>query len=208
MSRGSTIFRAAALGLAALFLSPLPAAAQVGAPLRPTEPAAAILVLNQDRLLSQTEFGQRIQREIEAASAALAAENRRIEAQLTEEELELTERRPTMPAEDFRVLADDFDLRVSGIRAAQDAKTRDLQSQADAARQRFFEEIVPVLLSLVEARGAAVLLDSRTVLLSAGSVDITDDAIAAIDEALGEGGDEPMISILGLSPTPAPEPEQ
>ncbi len=208
MSRRSTIFRAAALGLAALFVSPLPAAAQVGAPLRPGEPAAAILVLNQDRLLSQTEFGQRIQREIEAASAALAAENRRIEAQLTEEELELTERRPTMPAEDFRVLADDFDLRVSGIRAAQDAKTRDLQSQADAARQTFFEEIVPVLLSLVEARGAAVLLDSRTVLLSAGSVDITDDAIAAIDEALGEGGEEPMISILGLSPTPAPEPQQ
>lgn len=193
-----TSFYAAMLCLAAFAFAP----AAHGQPLvQPLVPAnAAILVLNQDRLLNQTAFGERIQTELEAASIALATENREIEAMLTEEELELTERRPTMVPDDFRALADEFDARVVAIRAAQDAKTRDLQTQTEAAQQRFFEETFPILLEIVEARGASVLLDSRTVLLSAGSVDITDAAIIAIDETLGEGGDAPLISLPGLSP--------
>lgn len=185
---------AAAFGLAALACAAPDAAAQA-----PT-PSADILVLNQDRLLNQTEYGIRIQAELEAASAALASENRQIEAQLTAEELSLTDLRETLPADEFSVLADEFDARVTEIRSAQDAKTRNLQSQAELARQRFFEASVPILLELVEARGAAVLLDSRTVLLSAGSVDITDIAIAAIDDALGDGGEDPLISVPGLTP--------
>lgn len=189
-----TLLHAAAFGLAAFAFGPVQAQ-----PLAPSD--AAILVLNQDRLLTQTEFGQRIQAELEEASLALAAQNRRIEAQLTEEELELTERRPTMTPEDFRVLADEFDTRVVAIRGAQDAKGRDLQTQTEAAQQRFFEETFPVLLEIVQARGAAVLLDSRTVLLSAGSVDITEAAIIAIDDALGQGGDTPLISLSGADPS-------
>lgn len=184
------VLHAAAFGLAALAFAAPDATAQ-GVPV-----SGDILVLNQDRLLSQTEYGQRIQRELEAASTALAGQNREIEMQLTAEELELTELREALETEDFRALADEFDERVSGIRAAQDAKTRDLQAQADAVRQRFFEEIVPILLELVEAEGAAVLLDSRTVLLSAGSVDITDRAISEIDMALGQGGVAPLFSAL------------
>lgn len=195
MPRLTPLLRAAALGLAALAVSAPVGMAQTLAP-----PAGSILVLNQDRLLTQTEFGQRIQQELDAASQALAAENRQIESQLTDEELDLTERRPLIAPEDFRVLADEFDARVVAIRAAQDAKGRDLQTQSEAAQQRFFEETFPVLLEIVEARGAAVLLDSRTVLLSAGSVDITDAAIVAIDEALGDGGEDPLIFLPGVTP--------
>ncbi|MEJ6388480.1 OmpH family outer membrane protein [Gymnodinialimonas ulvae] len=182
------VLHAAAFGLAALAFAAPEGAAQS------TPVSGDILVLNQDRLLSQTQYGQRIQRELEAASSALAAQNREIEAQLTAEELELTDLRATLEPADFREMADEFDERVSSIRAAQDAKTRDLQSQAEAARQRFFEEIVPILLDLVESEGAAVLLDSRTVLLSAGSVDITDRAISEIDTALGQGGVAPLFT--------------
>ena len=188
MAWGRPILHAAAFGLAVLAFSAPDARAQSG------PVASDILVLNQDRLLGQTQYGLRIQRELEAASAALAAQNREIEAQLMAEELQLTELRETLETAEFRELADEFDERVTGIRAAQDAKTRDLQAQAEAARQRFFEEIVPILLDLVEAEGAAVLLDSRSVLLSAGSVDITDRAIAAIDAALSQGGVVPLFT--------------
>jgi Skp family chaperone for outer membrane proteins len=109
-----------------------------------------------------------------------------------------------MDAAEFRVLADEFDTRVRAIRAAQDAKARDLQSQAEAAQQRFFEETIPVLLELVRVRGASVLLDSRTVLLSAGSVDVTDAAIAAINAGLGDGGEAPLISLPGLGDAAMP----
>ena len=166
---------------------------------QPAPASASILVLNQERLLAETEFGRRIQQELEAASAALSAENRQIEAELTQEELDLTELRATLSPEEFRTLADEFDTRVTAIRAAQDAKTRNLQSQVEAAQQLFFEQTVPILLQLIEDRQADVLLDSRTVLLSAGSVDITEAAIAAINAAIGAGGTEPLIAVPGLS---------
>jgi Skp family chaperone for outer membrane proteins len=166
-----------------------------------------IAVLNQERLLSQSLYGQRIQREVEAAGTALAAENRRIESQLTEEELRLTEQRATMTAEAFRPLAEEFDTRVEGIRAAQEAKSRALQSQAEAAQSLFFEQVFPVLIGLMRERGAAVLMDNRAVLLSVEGADITDDAIALIDSEIGEGPAEPLIDLDGTLALPRPRPD-
>jgi Skp family chaperone for outer membrane proteins len=164
-----------------------------------------ILVLNQERLFARSLFGQRIQRELEESSARLAAENRRIEAELTAEELELTQLRETTEPTEFREMADAFDTRVEAIRAAQEAKARSLTEQADAAQAQFFEQVAPILLDIVRDRGAAVLMDSRAVLLSSDRVDVTETAIAAIDDALGEGGEDPIISI---DIAPGTDPEQ
>lgn len=164
---------------------------------------SGILVLNQERLFSASRFGQRVAREIEAASQGLAAENRLIEAQLTEEELRLTEQRATMSAEDFRPLADEFDERVEAIRAAQDAKARLLTTQAEEARQLFFELALPVLLEIIQERDAAVILDNRAILLSAETVDITGEALARVNARLGDGGDAPILEMPDL-----PEPVQ
>jgi Skp family chaperone for outer membrane proteins len=167
-----------------------------------------IAVLNQERLLSQSLYGQRIQREVEAAGAELAAENRRIEARLTEEELSLTERRATLSAEAFRPLAEEFDARVEAIRAAQEAKSRALQSQAEAAQVRFFEEVFPVLIGLMRERGAAVLMDNRAVLLSVEGADITEAAIALVNAELGSGPAEPVIDLDGTAALPRQAPAE
>ena len=58
----------------ALLLVSAPSFAQVPSP---------VLTLNQDRLYVASEFGQRVQSELEAASAELSAENRRIEARVS-----------------------------------------------------------------------------------------------------------------------------
>ncbi len=159
-----------------------------------------ILILNQDRLFSSSIYGQRVQSELEAAGEALAAENRQIEAQLTEEELQLTSDRANLPPEEFRALADEFDTRVGEIRTAQEAKAQALAAQADAARQRFFEAAFPILLDLMRERGAAVLLDNRSVLLSAETVDITQMALDRVNAEIGDGGDGPLVGPETLPP--------
>jgi Skp family chaperone for outer membrane proteins len=186
--------------------SPIPGPASDPATPPPAEGPAGfpIVLVNQERLLSGSLYGQRIQREVEAAGTALAAENRQIEAQLTEEELLLTQRRGSMSPEAFRPLAQEFDARVEGIRAAQEAKSRALQSQAEGAQVAFFEIAYPVLIEVLRLRGAAVLMDSRAVLVAADGVDITDEAIARINAVIGEGGPEPLIDLDGTASTPAP----
>ncbi|PWJ19315.1 OmpH family outer membrane protein [Jannaschia seohaensis] len=150
-------------------------------------PASAVVVLDRDLLFTQTRFGRRILSDIEASSRELAAENRRIEAELEAEERALTERRAELPPEEFQSLADAFDEKVTGIRQTQDAKARNIQLRSDRAQAIFFEQANPILLDLVREIGALVILDRRIVIASADRVDITTLARDRIDAALGEG---------------------
>lgn len=163
----------------------------LGVPVPAVPNGSPILTLDQDRMFAESAFGKRVQAEIDAASHALAAENRQIEAQLSEEEKSLTEKRATMAADAFRKLADEFDTRVEGIRRDQGAKARDIARLRDRERQRFFRAAVPVLGQIVRDAGAVAILNAQAIVLSFDSIDITDEAIRRIDTTLGDGGPAP-----------------
>jgi len=150
-----------------------------------------ILTIESERFYAQSAFGQRVAREIEADGAVLAAENRKIEADLTEEEKMLTEQRAQMEADDFRVLADAFDEKVQTIRRTQDAKARVLNQRNESDRLEFVNAAGPVLEVLMRDAGAAVILERRSVFLSANAIDITEDAIQRMDAAIGDGSELP-----------------
>jgi Skp family chaperone for outer membrane proteins len=164
----------------------LPVAAQE--PPAPTVPRAPVVVLDRDVLFATSRLGQRIAADLDAASRALAAENRRIAEELEAEERELTERRAEMEPEAFDTLAAAFDAKVVALRAEQDAKAREFEVRADRAQARFFEQANPVLIELAQETGALVILDRRIVIASSDQVDITDLARDRLDAALGEGG--------------------
>jgi Skp family chaperone for outer membrane proteins len=158
-----------------------------------------ILILDVDRLLAETQFGRRLAADIQAQGEALAQENRRIEGELTAEERSLTERRPTMDPEAFREEADAFDVRVQRIRDERDAKQRALEAAVAAGRDQFLQAATPVFWQLMLDSGAVAILDRREVFLSANAIDVTDEAIQAIDAAIGPGPS---------GPAPAPRTEE
>jgi Skp family chaperone for outer membrane proteins len=176
-----------------------------------------ILTIDQDRLFAETRPGLRSMQAIEAEADALVEENRRIEMELRAEEIALTEERGTLDPDAFAELADAFDAKVQRIRAAQDAKARDLALKQEEARQSFFLEIGGVLSEIVRERGAVMILDRRDVFLSADGVDITDDAIARInaaaeqdapaeaDGAVGDPSEDPSGATSDTAPDAAPD---
>ena len=161
-----------------------------------------ILTIDVDRLLAETDFGQRLGEDLNQQREALAAENRRIEAELTAEERGLTERRPSMEVEAFRAEAEAFDAKVQSIRTEQDAKEQALTHSVEQGRTEFLNAVTPVLAGLMIDSGAAVILQRRDVFLSASLVDITDEAIAAIN---AEFVDDKVPS-AEPPPTEAPDP--
>ncbi len=172
-----------------------------------------ILTLDQEALYNGSLAAERISEEIERRGDELAAENREIEARLVAEELELTEKRPTMDPEAFGQLADAFDEKVQRLRAEQDAKTRELQRLRDRERQTFLRRISPILGEIVRERGAVVVLDRRSVFLSAESIDITQEAIDRINAAFEEdealpGPDAPEPEPPAPVPTAPGDPDQ
>lgn len=156
-----------------------------------------VLTIDIERVFSESRFGERVTADLLRQTEELAAENRQIEAALTEEERSLTLRRPTMEVAAFRAAAEEFDTRVQDIRRAQDAKERALQLVVTQGRDAFLAAATPVLAQLMAERGAAVILDRRSVFLSVDLVDVTDIAIATIDGQIGDGAP--------LPPVPAPE---
>lgn len=150
-----------------------------------------ILTLDRDQLFTGTAYGQRVNAELEAASAAMAAETREIEAALEEEEKALTEQRATLDTAAFRALADAFDEKVQALRAEREQAQTNLRGRIEQAQLDFFNRIGPILGAIVRARGAVLIVDRRAILLAAADVDITDEAIARIDAVLGDGVETP-----------------
>ncbi|MGR3634079.1 MAG: OmpH family outer membrane protein [Limimaricola soesokkakensis] len=173
--------------------------ADPAAPAPAQTPAAAggIVVLDTDRLFSESLFGQRLAADLQAQTEALVEENRRIEAELTAEEQDLTRRRPSMTPGAFRAEAEAFDARVQEIRRERDAKERALQQEAASGREIFLAAAGPALGQVMLERGASIILDRRAVFLSTSAVDITDAALAAVDAAIGDG------ATLSADPEPA-----
>lgn len=212
---------AGAVGLAAALFHPAQAPAQSGFEIgRPQgEVQTPILTLDTDRLLNDSAAGRAVDRDLAEKSAALAAENRRIEAELTEEEKDLSVRRPSLTSEQFRAEAAAFDEKVTTIREEQDAKLRDLQARSEAARRSILLAANPVLASILRDTGAVAILEKGNLIVALQTIDITDTAIERLDAAM----DDPAGVIPGpetegtapdgtegsapTGPTPAPNGE-
>lgn len=163
-------------------------------------PALPILVVNQERLLTGSRRGQALLAAEEAARDALRAEARAIDSAFEAEERELTEARARLDAEEFRALADAFDERVVTARRDQDARAAALAQEFDAGRRRFYAEVAPLLVRLMDRYGAQAILDENTVLMAAQELNITEAVIAEID-AMPEG--DPPAADAGDPNAPA-----
>ncbi|MGH1577025.1 OmpH family outer membrane protein [Planktotalea sp.] len=180
-----------------------------------TLPDIPVLTIEPSRLLAETQFGQKLTKEIEKRGTQLAAENRSIEAELAEAEGTLTGRREELSAEEFRLLADEFDARVTSVRSEQDEKARALGVLSNQAQRRFLQAIAPVLEELMNENGASVILDRRAVFLSTDASDVSSNAIARIDKRFAQGpsltellATEPDQSAVSQPETPLALPEQ
>jgi Skp family chaperone for outer membrane proteins len=202
---GEPVARFLRLVLIALCVLAMPAISFAQTDLSVGIPRSPLLTIDPDRLFSQSQYGLRIQQELRQKTTELATENRQIETELEAEELALTEQRPRLTLEDFRALADDFDLKVSSMRNRQDGKTRALQRLRDRERQTFLTNALPMLSDIMRESGAVAIIESRSVFVTADQIDITDIAIARMDATLGDGS--VLRSLPATAPEPRPEPE-
>ena len=146
-----------------------------------------LFTVDLTRLLRSSEFGKNIIAANNIARKKLQSENEELEEKLVFEEKRLSELRKTLSIEEFRPKALEFDKRVSVIRKEQGEKEEFLNKKVRKEESEFFKKIYPFLYEILIERGGLILVDQRNVILWDNSVDITDDAIQAINQALGSG---------------------
>jgi Skp family chaperone for outer membrane proteins len=156
----------------------------------------SVRIIDDERLFRGSLFGERVAAEIEAASRALEAENDRLLEELTAREAELTELRNEMTVEAFRAAANAFDVQAETVRRNQAEKRQRLVQFEESERRRFFSSTPEILQDVLESLGGQVLIDARAVIIGLPEMDMTDEAIAAIDDAIGDGGPAPFPAAL------------
>lgn len=139
------------------------------------------LVFDRERLLSQSKTAQKIETVRAQELKELGEENKAIDKALAYEEKELTHLRSSLSLEEFQKLANEFDSKVTALRAAQTEKTIEINKRAEAARRGLFDKILPILEDLARENGALAIIDIKNLILSANAIDITDIAIERID---------------------------
>ena len=143
-----------------------------------------LFTVDMTKLLRSSEFGKNIIAANNIARKKLQSENEELEKKLLLEEKELSELRKTLSVEEFRPKALEFDKKVSIIRAEQGKKEEILNKKVRKEESDFFKRIYPLLYEILTERGGLILVDQRNIILWDNSVDITDDAIQAINQAL------------------------
>lgn len=162
--------------------------------------SAPILTLDQEVLYLSSAWGLRAQARLEAKGEEVAAENDRLTQLLSSEEARLTEQRSTLPAAEFRDLAESFDIRATRIRRERAQAVQDLNAWAEADRAAFFRAALPVMGQVMQDRGAVAVLDRRTIFVSLDAIDVTAQLVAALDDRIGDGE--------GVVPLPEPPPSE
>ena len=143
-----------------------------------------LFTVDMTKLLRSSEFGKNIIAANNIARKKLQSENEELEKKLLLEEKELSELRKTLSVEEFRPKALEFDKKVSIIRAEQGKKEEILNKKVRKEETDFFKRIYPLLYEILIERGGLILVDQRNIILWDNSVDITDDAIQAINQTL------------------------
>lgn len=146
-----------------------------------------VLTVDQELLFALSAWGKRTQADLDAEGAKIAADNERLATQLSEEEAQLTEDRATLDPAEFRKRAEAFDTRATRIRRERAEAVQHINAWAEADRAAFFRAALPSMGDLMLERGAAVVLDRRSVFVSVDAIDITQELVKRVDEAVGDG---------------------
>jgi len=149
---------------------------------------------------------QRVQRDAAAAvsvreqSDALRTELETIIAeraqQITAEEATLAEERADLSDAEFAERVRAFEERVFANRDFAQRESGKLQTLLAQASNTLRRRIAPILAAIMRERGAQLMLDTSQVVLSADTLDVTEEVLLRLDAAL---------PTLVLAPASAPE---
>ena len=143
----------------------------------------AVLVLSQDDLFRQSNYGKEISRIFKSKQENLLVEGRKIEQKFILEEKKLTQKRLILQPEDFQKLADDFDRRVEKTRESRSEKDRMLQQNFITWKKKFAQIVLPIVRDIMTETKSLLVIDTSTRgLIYDQKIDITEIVIQKLNE--------------------------
>lgn len=145
--------------------------------------AAGILLIDRQKVLSESGPAQQLRLTEQSRRVALRAQLDVIQRELEAEEAEISALRGQISPEAFAERVKGFDTHVREARRRSQLLGEELQSEFEKARRDLAAALGPVLLDLLAKHDADVIVDVRSVLAARPGLDVTAEAIVALNAA-------------------------
>lgn len=142
---------------------------------------ASILIVNSDQMFTQSKVGQNVREQIQALSKKLQSESAKAEEGLKVEATKLRDQRALLKEEDFAKKVQAFQQKEQATQQRFQEKGQALQIGANIARNKIEEIVRPIFADLLKAHDANILLDQSVVLAGGIDLDVTAEAVKALD---------------------------
>jgi outer membrane protein len=163
-----------------------PVALQEADQLQPGEklPPAVAAVIDYQRVLREARSAKSISDQLEARRKLYQDQIAKEEQKLNDADKELAKQRGVLSAEALGAKRDDLQKRAAELQKLVNDKRRQLGSVSSAALNEVRNAMLQVVGDLSGEHGFNLVLPSNTVLMFAPKVDLTDEVIKRLDEAL------------------------
>jgi len=168
------------------------------APAKADEPAV-IIIVDADRVVWQSKVGKNIRSQLQALKKKVEDDNRATGESLQTSYRQIQEQLQQPPAsidrDALRNRMEDLQTRQQAFEKKLSREVQGVQLGADKARKEVEKVLRPIFQDVMKKHGANIVMDRKLVLVGAGSLDVTEEVLKALDA---------KISSIPVTPQPVP----
>lgn len=179
-----SIVRMAAIAVvaAALAVSLFPLARPASA--QQAQVPLVVAVLDVNHILRDASAAKAVRDQVDKQRDAYQADLVQQENKLRETDKQLAQQRATLSQEEFAKQRNDLNQKIDQLRQESDKRKQQLEKAFNAGMQQVTKALEGVLAEIAKQRGLTLVLNKAMVPLSANDLDITQEALKALNAKL------------------------
>lgn len=143
-----------------------------------------VIVIDLQRILRESTAMQTLQAQVSAARDAFQSEIRQREEELRARDQELARERPTLAPEVYAERRKELAEELAALQQAVQERRRQLDQVMSDGMRQVQSALLPIVQALAEDRSADIVLSKTAIILVRPELEITDAALARLDEIL------------------------
>lgn len=146
--------------------------------------APIILIVDQAQVVAASKAGKAMRPQMAALEEAANKDLNAEVAKVVKEGEDLQKQKGLMAEDVWTQKAQQIAVKQNNLPAMREVKLRELQISEQKALGKINEAMLPILKTIVDSRGATILLDRSAVMYASTDIDITQQVIAELDKKL------------------------
>ena len=143
-----------------------------------------IVVVDMQFIVSRSTAAIQVRQELDSLKKKYGEEVKLEEEELRNLQDELGVQRPILPPDEFAQLESDFRVRVEKLQSSVAEKNKELETIMQRSIQIIQNKTVEIITNIARERGLAAVLDTSTVVIAAGEINISEKVLTNLNENL------------------------